>query len=208
MDDSDRAFRELRLDNLPDSTAAAVTELASYDWTSGDAREAYDEIKDLLGREVLDQRFAGMKQAMEGATDADRAAIAKMLGDLNDLLDQHGSGEDTEQDFRDFMDKHGEHFPENPQSVEELIDALSARSAAAQRMLNSMTEEQRRELMELSAQAFGSPELTEQLARMDANLRALRPGEDWTGSEDFGGGEGLGLGDGTGAPGTWPSSTR
>ena len=52
--------------------------------------------------------------------------------------------------------------------------------------------------MELSQQAFGSPALMEQLARMDANLQALRPGEDWGGSEQFEGGEGLGLGDGTG----------
>jgi uncharacterized protein with von Willebrand factor type A (vWA) domain len=38
----------------------------------------------------------------------------------------------------------------------------------------------------------------EQLARMDANLQALRPGEDWSGAETFEGSEGLGLGDGTG----------
>ena len=43
-----------------------------------------------------------------------------------------------------------------------------------------MTPEQRQELMELSMQAFGSPQLMEQLARMDANLQALRPGEDWS----------------------------
>jgi len=53
--------------------------------------------------------------------------------------------------------------------------------------------------MELSQQAFGSPQLMEQLARMDANLQALRPGEDWTGSESFEGDQGMGLGDGTGA---------
>ena len=52
--------------------------------------------------------------------------------------------------------------------------------------------------MRLSAQAFGSPELMAQLGQLDANLRALRPGEDWTGSERFEGEEGLGLGDGTG----------
>ena len=34
---------------------------------------------------------------------------------------------------------------------------------------------------------------------MDANLQALRPGEDWGGSERFEGEQGLGLGDGTGA---------
>jgi uncharacterized protein with von Willebrand factor type A (vWA) domain len=199
MDDGDRAFRELMLDDLPSSTAAAVSELASYDWQSSEAREAYEEIKDLLGRELLDQRFAGMKQALEGATEEDRAAVQEMLSDLNDLLEKHARGEDTDDDFADFMDKHGDFFPENPQDIDELMDSLAQRAAAAQRMLNSMTAEQRAELMELSQQAFGSPELMQQLARMDANLQDLRPGEDWSGSESFEGGEGLGLGDGTGA---------
>ena len=199
MDDSDRAFREMQLENLPASTAAAVSELSSYDWKSAEAREAYEQIKDLLGRELLDQRFAGMKQALENATDEDRAAVNEMLTDLNDLLDKHRRGEDTQADFEQFMDKHGDFFPENPQNIDELLDALAQRSAAAQRMLNSMTPEQREELMQLSSQAFGSPALMEQLARMDANLQALRPGEDWGGSERFDGEEGLGLGDGTGA---------
>lgn len=201
MDDGDRAFREMRMQNLPDSPAAAVTELGDYDWTSSEAREAFEQIKDLLGREILDQRFSGMKQALENATDEDRRAINEMLSDLNELLEKHGRDEDTPEDFADFMAKHGQHFPENPADIDELLDALAQRSAAAQRMLNSMSEEQRRELMELSAQAFGSPALMEQLNRLDANLMGLRPGEDWGGSEQFGEGEGtsgLGLGDGTG----------
>jgi uncharacterized protein with von Willebrand factor type A (vWA) domain len=198
MDDTDRAFREMQLQNLPQSTAAAVNELASYDWQSSSAREAYEQIKDLLGREILDQRFAGMKQALEDATDADRAAVAGMLRDLNELLDKHRRGEDTDEDFQEFMSRHGGYFPENPQSVEELIDALAQRAAAAQRLLQSMSPEQREELMQLSAQAFGSPELMAQLDQLDSSLRALRPGEDWTGSERFEGQEGLGLGDGTG----------
>ena len=198
MDDGDRALRELTLDNLPPSTAAAVSELSSYDWQSREAREDYERIKDLLGREMLDQRFAGMKEALANATDEDRAAINEMLTDLNDLLSKHQRGEDTEQDFADFMDQHGDFFPENPQNVDELIDALSRRAAAAQRMMNSMSAEQRAELMELAQQAFGSPELMEQLSQLDAHLQSLRPGEDWGGSERFDGEQGLGLGDGTG----------
>ena len=198
MDEGDRALRELTLDNLPPSTAAAVSELSSYDWQSREAREDYEQIKDLLGRELLDQRFAGMKEALENATDADRAAINEMLTDLNDLLSKHAAGQDTQQDFEDFMDKHGDFFPENPQNVDELIDALAERAAAAQRMLNSMTAEQRAELMGLAEQAFGSPALMQQLAQLDANLQALRPGENWRGSERFEGEQGLGLGDGTG----------
>ncbi|QCX26676.1 vWA domain-containing protein [Nocardioides jishulii] len=198
MDDGDRAFREMRLDGLPPSTASAVTELSSYEWASSEARAKYDEIKDLLGREMLDQRFAGMKEALEGATEEDRERINEMLTDLNALLAAHARGEDTSSQCADFMEKHGEFFPEQPRNVDELLDALAERSAAAQRMLNSMSPEQRDELMQLSAQAFGSPELADQLAQMDEHLRSLRPGEDWNGSERFSGDEGLGLGDGTG----------
>ncbi|WP_287931833.1 VWA domain-containing protein [Arthrobacter sp.] len=198
MDDTDRAFREMQLENLPPSTAAAVNELASYDWQSSEARESYERIKDLLGRELLDQRFAGMKQALEGATEDDREAVESMLRDLNELLEKHRRGEDTAQDFQDFMARHGDFFPENPQSVDELVDALARRAAAAQRLMQSMSPEQREELMRLSAQAFGSQALMAQLDALDSNLRALRPGENWSGSERFGGQEGLGLGDGTG----------
>ncbi|MCW2807691.1 MAG: von Willebrand factor, type [Marmoricola sp.] len=198
LDDSERAFAQMQLDSLPPSTAAAVKELGSYDWQSSEARADYEKIKDLLGREMLDQRFKGMKQALENATDEDKAAIQEMLGDLNELLDKHRRGEDTEQDFADFMDKHGDFFPENPQDIDELMDALAQRAAAAQRMRNSMTQQQRDELDALASEAFGSPELMQSLAQLDDNLRALRPGEDWGGSEEFGGEQGLGLGDGTG----------
>jgi uncharacterized protein with von Willebrand factor type A (vWA) domain len=198
LDDGDRAVREMQLENLPPSTAAAVSELSSYDWKSREAREDYERIKDLLGREMLDQRFAGMKQALENATDEDRAAINEMLTDLNGLLEKRGRGEDSQEDFDEFMAKHGDFFPEGPQNLDELLDALAARAAAAQRMLNSMSSEQRAELMQLSQQAFGSPALMESLAQLDSNLQSLRPGEDWSGSERMDGSEGIGLGDGTG----------
>ena len=198
LDDGDRALAEMQLDSLPSSTAAAVKELGGYDWQSPAARADYEKIKDLLGRELLDQRFAGMKQALENATDEDRQAVNEMLGDLNELLDKHRRGVDTPQDFADFMDKHGDFFPERPQDVEELMDALAQRAAAAQRMRNSMTQEQRDELDALASQAFGSPELMDSLSQLDDHLRALRPGEDWGSSEEFGGEQGLGLGDGTG----------
>ena len=198
LDDAERAFAEMRLENLPPSTAAAVSELSDYSWRSREAREDYEKIKDLLGRELLDQRFAGLKNALKNATDEDRAAVNEMLRDLNDLLEAHRRGEDTQQQFDEFMDKHGDFFPENPQNVDELLDSLAQRAAAAQRMRNSMTQEQRDELDALASQAFGSPELMQSLAQLDSNLQALRPGEDWGGSERFDGEEGLGLGDGTG----------
>ena len=198
MDEGDRALAQMQLDNLPSSPAAAVNELSEYDWRSAEARAEFDKIKDLLGREALDQRFAGMKQALENATDADKHALNEMLADLNGLLEARKNGSDTQEQFDDFMAKHGEYFPEQPQNLDELLDALAQRAAAAQRMRNSMTREQRDELDALAQQAFGSSELMDQLGQMDDALRALRPGEDWGGSERMDGQNGLGLGDGTG----------
>ena len=198
LDDGDRALAQLQLDSLPPSPAGAVAELSDYRWQSREARDAYDEIKDLLGREMLDQRFAGMKTALENASDADREAVAEMLRDLDDLLAAHARGDDTPEQFDDFMAKHGASFPEQPGDVDALIDALAARAAAAQRLRNSMTAEQRAELDALAQQAFGSPDLMQSLERLDGTLRALRPGQDWSGSEGMDGEQGLGLGDGTG----------
>ncbi len=195
--DDDARFGELQLDALPASPAKAVQELSNYDWRSAEAREKYDRIKDLLGREMLDQRFAGMKQALEGATDEDRQRVTDMLEDLNGLLDKHGRGEDTQQDFQDFMDSHGEFFPENPRNVDELLDSLAKRAAAAQRFRNSLSPEQRAELDALAQQAFGSPALMQALDRLDGHLQAARPGEDWTGSQEFSGDNPFGMGEGT-----------
>ncbi|MBV9350264.1 MAG: VWA domain-containing protein [Mycobacterium sp.] len=194
--DDDARFGELQLDSLSPSPAKAVQELSDYNWRSGEAREKYEQIKDLLGREMLDQRFAGMKQALEGATDEDRRRVTEMLDDLNNLLDKHARGEDTPQDFQDFMTKHGEFFPENPRNVEELLDSLAKRAAAAQRFRNSLSPAQRAELDALAQQAFGSPALMQALDRLDAHLQAVRPGEDWTGSEQFSGDNPLGMGEG------------
>lgn len=197
--DDDARFQEMQIGDLSPSTAQAVQELADYDWRSSEARENYEKIKDLLGREMLDQRFAGMKNALENATDEDRQAISEMLKDLNELLDKHNRGEDTDQDFSEFMAKHGQHFPENPSNVEELLDSLAQRAAAAQRLRNSLSPEQRAELDALAQQAFGDSNLLQQLDQLDQNLQQARPGEDWDGSQNFRGENGMGLGDGTGA---------
>lgn len=197
-DPSDEArLAEAELDAVPPGTAAAVRELRNYPWRSAEARAAYERIADLLGRELMESRFEGMKQVLEHATPQDVERIREMLADLNVLLAAHAeSAADIDDRFAEFMRRHGEFFPEAPRSVEELIDVLAARAAAAQRMLNSMTPAQRAELMSLSQQAFGDPRLIDQLSTMDSLLRSLRPGEDWSSSSRFRGEDPLGLGEG------------
>ncbi|WP_328610074.1 VWA domain-containing protein [Amycolatopsis sp. NBC_00345] len=195
--DDDARFREAQLDALPPGTAAAVRELNEYDWRSEEGRQKYGQIRDLLGRELLDSRFQGMKEALQNAGPEDVEQINQMLSDLNALLAAHAQGaDDIEERFAEFMNRHGEFFPENPRTVDELIDVLAARAAAAQRMMNSMSAEQRAELAELTQQAFGDPRLAQQLSALDAQLQSLRPGEDWTSSERFRGQDPLGMGEG------------
>lgn len=194
--DDDARFAELQLESLSSSPAKAVAELSEYAWRSGEAREKYQQISDLLGREMLDQRFAGMKQALQGATAEDRQRVTDMLDDLNALLDKHAKGEDTPQDFAEFMARHGDFFPEQPANIDDLLDSLARRAAAAQRFRNSLSAEQRAELDALAQQAFGSPTLLQALRRLDAHLQAARPGEDWAGSAEFSGDNPLGMGQG------------
>jgi uncharacterized protein with von Willebrand factor type A (vWA) domain len=194
--DDDARFAEMQIESLPPSPAKAVQELSEYQWRSGEAKQKYEQIKDLLGREMLDQRFAGMKQALENASDSDRQAVNEMLDDLNNLLDKHANGEDTAEEFENFMAKHGQYFPENPRNVDELLDSLAKRAAAAQRFRNSLSAEQRAELDALAQQAFGSPQLMNALSRLDGHLQAARPGEDWNGSSEFSGDNPLGMGQG------------
>ena len=192
----DARFAEMELDTLPDDVAGAVRGLDAYDWKSPEARQTYEQIKQMLQREVLDAQFAGMKQALENPDPEAMARVKDMLADLNQLLARHARSEDTTDAFNEFMDKHGEFFPEQPETVEELIDALARRQAAAQRMMSSLSPEQREQLGQLMSDALADADLASEMAQLGDNLRALRPGLDR--GSDAGmrpGGEGLGYSD-------------
>jgi uncharacterized protein with von Willebrand factor type A (vWA) domain len=200
-DDDASRFAEAVLDNLPRSTAHAVQELSSYSWASDQARATYQQILDGLRRDVVEQRFAGMRDALQGRDPATDARVSEMIGDLNDLLGRHARGEDTEDAFAEFMRRHGEFFPDQPQNVDELIDSLARRAAAAERLMRSLSPQQREELSELMAQALGDGPLAGQLAELTDNLRALRPNLNWQRGERMRGPDELGYGDATAALG-------
>ena len=187
---------EMELDTLPPDTARAVQQLKPYDWRSPQARQAYEQIDDLLRREVLDSQFAGMKQALESATPADMAKVKDMLNDLNAMLEADARGEHTQQAFEDFMARHGDYFPSRPDTLEELVDDLARRAAAQQRLMDSLTPQQRQELGELMDGAMDL-DLAAQMAQLGDALRSARPDLPWGGREKMSGEQGLGMGDAT-----------
>ncbi|SCL20047.1 Uncharacterized protein, contains von Willebrand factor type A (vWA) domain [Micromonospora rhizosphaerae] len=200
-EDDDARFAEAVLDNLPRSTARAVEELAEYRWASDEARQTYQRILDGLRGEVLEQRFAGLRDAARAAADpAAQRQLAEMMRDLNDLLARHARAEDTTDAFAEFMRRHGEFFPERPKDVDELVDVLARRAAAGERLMRSLSDRQREELAGLMRQSLGE-QLAGELSALDAHLRALRPDLNWQRGDRVRGDQPLGYGEATGALG-------
>jgi uncharacterized protein with von Willebrand factor type A (vWA) domain len=195
----DARMREAELDSLPADTAQAISRLADYSWRSAAARETFEQLKDLLRREVLDSQFRGMKDALANPDPEALQRVKDMLADLNEMLDADARGEHTQEDFDAFMERYGDMFPDRPANLEELVDQLARRAMAAQRLLSSLSPEQRDELAGLMDQTLADAGLAAEMARLAGALRARRPDIDLGGGqqETMTGDGPLGLGDAT-----------
>jgi uncharacterized protein with von Willebrand factor type A (vWA) domain len=196
----DARMREAELDTLPADTSQAIRRLADYQWQSQAARETFEKLNSLLRREVLDSQFRGMKQALQGPDAEAMQRVKDMLAALNEMLEADARGEHTQADFDRFMDSYGELFPDNPRDLEQLVDSLARRVAAAQRLLDSLSAEQRDELAGLMSQALDDAGLASEMGRLADQLRARRPDLDAPargGENPMTGDQPLGLGDAT-----------
>ena len=133
-DGDDARLAEMTLDDLPSQVGSAVRELADYDWHSDEARAGYEQIQQMLQREVLDAQFAGMKQALVRRRPRDHAA-----GPRHARRPQPAAGRPRARrrtptnSSTEFMDKHGEFFPDNPgdrRGADRLARAATGRGRA------------------------------------------------------------------------------
>ena len=192
-------MREAELDALPADTAQAISRLADYQWRSDAARETFEQLKELLRREVLDSQFRGMKEALASPDPEALQRVKDMLADLNAMLDADARGEHTQEDFDAFMERYGDLFPDRPANLEELVDQLARRAMAAQRLMSSLSAEQRDELAALMDQALSDAGLAAEMTQLANALRSRRPEIDMAGwqRESMTGEAPLGLGDAT-----------
>lgn len=172
----DARFAEAILDALPSDVPNAMKELDQYQWRSPLAEKIYDDMKQRLKSDLIDQQFKGMSEALKDLADPDKnLAMATMMLDLNQLLTDHRAGTATQEDYEKFIEKHKNFFPNPPETLDAFIDELARQSAAMDRMLASMTPEQRDELSAAMQQAYSEMGLTNQMAELADNLKALRP---------------------------------
>jgi uncharacterized protein with von Willebrand factor type A (vWA) domain len=172
----DARFAEAILGALPEDVPNAMKELDNYQWRSPLAQHIFEEMKDRLRRDVIDQQFAGMSQSIkEMATPENKAAMANMMQDLNQLLSDHRAGRATADQYQEFIEKHKDFFPDAPETLDQFIDDLARQSAAMDRMLASMSPEQRAELIDAMQQGLSDMGMQDQMAELQENLKALRP---------------------------------
>lgn len=172
----DARFAEAILDALPEDVPNAMKELDNYQWRSAAGQQLFEEMKDRLRRDVIDQQFANMSQSMDQmATPENKAAMASMMQDLNELLSDHRAGTSTQEQYQEFIEKHKNFFPDAPETLDEFIDDLARQSAAMDRMLESMSPEQRAHLSQAMQQALADMGVQEEMSELQENLKALRP---------------------------------
>ncbi len=183
--------RNFRLDMLPADLAGKVRELQHYDFQSKQAQQRFEQLMDKLRQQLMQQNLDQMSGAMQNLSPADMQRMKDMLSELNKMLERRQQGIDPQ--FGDFMKNFGDFFPENPQTLDELLEIMARRMAAAQAMLNSMTESQRAQLQALSDQLLEDMDLRWQMNQLSQNLQSMFPEMGWNRRYDFEGQDPIGF---------------
>ncbi len=185
-----------KMDNLPPSVAGAVKELSDYEFIDSTAREQFQELLDMLRRQMIGNVAKEAAENLQNMGEGERQELRDMMRAMSDLMEQklRGAPEDQLQSaFEQFMDRFGQHFGDDPpQTLDELLDQMQQQMAQAQSLMAGMSPEERQQLMESLAESM-DPETLQEMARMAALLQELRPPEELARAYPFMGEESLTL---------------
>ncbi|HEX5825543.1 MAG TPA: VWA domain-containing protein [Candidatus Limnocylindrales bacterium] len=188
----DAAARRIdQLDALPRDVGGRIRRLEEYDFMEPAARDRFNELTERLRKQTLDRFVEGLSEAIQGTTPEELAANRDMVRDLNGLLEERLEGREPSQDeVDDFLAKHGRFFP-GARTLDDIVEQLTARMAAMQSLLRSMTPQQRAELQSMMDALLRDDRLRWDLARLASNMDQLMPdglgeGYDFSGEEPLG----------------------
>jgi uncharacterized protein with von Willebrand factor type A (vWA) domain len=187
--------RRMQLDLLPPDLAGQVESLQEYEWTSTEAREAFDQLIEELRSQLMQSYFNQMSSSMSDTSPESVQRMKDMFNELNRMLETRAAGGDTDRMFQEFMDRFGDMFPGNPQTLDELLEQMAQQMAAMQQLLNSMTPEQRAQLQALADSLLEDMDLRWQVERLGGNLRQAFPQAGWDRQYGFNGSDPLGFAD-------------
>ena len=164
-----------KLDGLPKDIGGQVKELTDYDFMDDEARQKFQELMEMLKQHAMQSYTRDLTEKLKEMDPETLANMRHFAEAINQMLEQRMRGE--EPDFEEFMEQFGSFFgPNPPQSLDELIERLQKQTAQAQSLLESMSAEDRNSLDSLLRSMLDEATQYE-LAKMNANLEALYPGE-------------------------------
>ncbi len=160
----------MELSAMGSDPASQIQSLKDYDFVSPEAARAFEELLERISQQILDNFFHSMKRGLQSQGQENLEQTREMLTDLNNLLSNYREGNDTSEQFAEFMDKWGNNFPPGIDSVEDLLEFLTAQMRATSAMFNSLSPEQRRELLELAQALLDDMDLGWQISQLSENL--------------------------------------
>jgi uncharacterized protein with von Willebrand factor type A (vWA) domain len=185
--------RRDRLDALSPSVAGRLNGLRDYEFMDPDARDAFNALSDELRQQILQNYFQGLKEGVQRVTPEELSGVRDMVRDLNQLLEKHAEGTDTQADFESFMMQHGQFFPPGIETLDQLIDHLHRQASQMASLLASLSPGMRAELESMMDELLRDDRLRWDMARLAGNLQALRPDQAFGEPYPFEGDEPMGL---------------
>ncbi|MCR9278648.1 MAG: hypothetical protein NXH85_11790 [Pseudomonadaceae bacterium] len=182
VDFSDAVLKDIarnnkqQLDELPSSLAQKMNVLEKYEFLSPDAQRKFLELLNELRKGMAGSFFNDVQNMLKNLSDGDMERMKAMLRALNAMIVKKISGQNTDTDFSRFMAEFGDMFGEPPPAnLDELLEQMRKQMEATQAMMNSLSPEQRAELMELMSQQLGDADLQQELANLTSELDFLNP---------------------------------
>jgi len=163
------------LDKLPPDVAGQIKSLSEYDFMDEGARQAFQELLQMLQQQVMQQYFQGMQQAIQNMSPEDLKRMRDMVRELNQMLRERQEG--GEPDFDAFMQKYGDFFGPGINTLDDLIEQMQQRMAQMQAVMDSMTPEMRDELRGMVDQLLGDDRLRVDMMELAMNLERLSPSD-------------------------------
>jgi uncharacterized protein with von Willebrand factor type A (vWA) domain len=163
------------LDNLPPDPAGQIKSLSEYDFMDDRAREEFEQLKQMLQQQVMNQYFQGMQQSISQMSSQDLARMREMLHELNQML--HDREEGREPDFDGFMQRYGDYFGPNINTLDDLIEDMQRRMAQMQAIMDSMTPEQRAQLQSMMDELLGDDRIRVEMAELAAHISQQGPND-------------------------------